>query len=39
LLTEAQVFGKSHFKYEVGAAVTIGSNRTRILERWGLDCD
>ena len=32
-----ELFERSRFKNEVGAAIIIGPNGTRILERWGFD--
>jgi salicylate hydroxylase len=39
LLTSIQVFERSQFKNENGAAVSIPPNGTRVLQHWGFDCD
>jgi len=31
------VFERSHFKNEVGAAITVPPNATRVLDHWGFD--
>jgi salicylate hydroxylase len=36
-LTEEQLFEKSDFKYEVGAAITLSPNGGHVLAYWGLD--
>ena len=34
---EVEVFEQSQFKNEVGAAITITPNGTRVLNHWGFD--
>lgn len=34
---EVEVFERSTFKNEIGAAITVGANATRVLDRWGFD--
>jgi len=35
----AQVFERSQFKNEVGAAIQTTPNATRLLDRWGFNFD
>ncbi|GAB1312530.1 Salicylate hydroxylase [Madurella fahalii] len=34
---EVEMFEKSHFKNEIGAAITVTPNATMVLDRWGFD--
>ncbi len=34
-----QIFEKSHFTNEIGAAITVTPNGMRVLDRWGFDSE
>lgn len=34
---DVEVYERSHFKQEIGAAITLGPNANRVLHTWGFD--